>query len=152
MNLTPNFTLQEMIRSEYAKRNGIDNIPNPEQVNNLIELCKTLELIRAYLDAAIHITSGYRSVSVNVGIGGSKTSQHCYGQAADIETGHETKELYILIKDMVKRGLITVGQLICEFAESNSGGWVHISLPTETKKNEFLIATKVNGKTVYTKD
>ena len=152
MQLSPNFTLKELTRSEYATRNGIDNTPTAEHIENLKTLCKTLELIRAYLDAAIHITSGYRNVSVNVGIGGSKTSQHCYGQAADIETGHETKELYSLIKDMVKRGLITVGQLICEFAESNSGGWVHISLPTETKKNEFLIATKVNGKTVYTKD
>lgn len=152
MNLTPNFTLAEMTRSEYATRNGLDNTPNAEQIESLTELCKTLELIRAYLDAAIHITSGYRSVSVNVGIGGSKTSQHCFGQAADIETGHTTRELYLLIKDMVQRGLITVGQLICEFAESPSGGWVHISLPTATKKNEFLLATKVKGKTVYTKD
>lgn len=152
MNLTKNFTLEEMTRSEYATRNGLDNTPNAEQIESLTELCKTLELIRAYLDTAIHITSGYRSVSVNVGIRGSKTSQHCFGQAADIETGHTTRELYLLIKDMVQRGLITVGQLICEFAESPSGGWVHISLPTATKKNEFLLATKVKGKTVYTKD
>jgi zinc D-Ala-D-Ala carboxypeptidase len=150
--LTNNFTLEEMTRSEYATRNGLNNTPNSVQLSNLTDLCKMLELIRSYLDAHIRITSGYRSVEVNVGIGGSKTSQHCYGQAADIETGHTTKELYGLIKDMVQRGLITVGQLICEFADSPTGGWVHISLPTATKKNEFLIATKIGGKTVYTKD
>jgi len=152
MNLTPNFTLAELTRSEYATRKGIDNIPSQEVINNLTDLCKMLELIRSYLDTSIHITSGYRSPAVNVGIGGSKTSQHCYGQAADIETSYLTKELYLLIKDMVQRGLITVGQLICEFADSSSGGWVHISLPTTSKKDEFLIATKVNGKTIYTKD
>lgn len=150
--LTQNFSLQEMTRSEYATRNGLDNTPDDIEIASLKELCKMLELIRAYLDAAIHITSGYRSVEVNVGIGGSKTSQHCYGQAADIDTWHTTKELYEMIKYMVQRGLITVGQLICEFADSPTGGWVHISLPTAKKKNEFLIATKVNGKTVYTKD
>jgi zinc D-Ala-D-Ala carboxypeptidase len=148
MNLTPNFTLEEMTRSMYAIRNDIDNTPSQEIVNNLTQICKLLETIRNYANMAVSVTSGYRCLELNKAIGGASNSQHVLGQAADIHIkGFTTEQAYRMIKGMVLNGEITVGQVIQEF-----DNWVHISTPTEDNKNEFLRATKSNGKTVYTKD
>ncbi len=148
MQLTENFTLQEMIRSDYAVRHGLDNTPNEAIIHNLQAVCMGLEIIRHRLSQSINVSSGYRSPLVNKGIGGSVSSQHTTGQAADISvSGYSAQSLYEVIKELVKHGDLKVDQCIQEF-----DAWVHVSFTLTGERNEFLIATKVNGKTVYTKD
>lgn len=103
------------------------------EIENLRRLCiEVLQPIRDRYGKPIYINSGYRNPQLNRMVGGSQSSQHCKGQAADIDTNNN-KELWTLIVDMIKKGEITVGQLI---DESNLA-WIHISLPY-TKKNQIL--------------
>lgn len=84
MNLTPHFTLEELIQSETAARQGLDNTPPPDIMPNLQRLAEALERLRELLGHAIHINSGYRSPTLNQVVGGSKNSQHVRGLAADL--------------------------------------------------------------------
>ena len=149
MLLSPHFTYEEMIFSEYATRQAIDNTPSEDIKDNLIITCqKALEPIRSLVHVPLLITSGYRSIKVNAGIGGVITSQHCEGQAADtIAIGLGLKEYYQLIKSFVASSQLVLDQVIFEF-----GQWVHVSYNEANNRKMFLIATKVNGKTIYTND
>ena len=82
MNLTKHFTLSELCNSETAARKGLDNHPTDETISQLKYTCAGLERIRQITNAAIVVTSGYRSPAVNQAIGGKVTSQHCKGEAA----------------------------------------------------------------------
>ena len=136
MNLSKNFTLEELTHSATAKRKGINNTPTKEEIDNLKKLCETiLQPIRNKYKKQIRITSGYRSYQLNKAVGGSSTSQHTKGQAADIDMGiNENRILYELIKIMVKNKEIEVGQCIDE----HSFDWIHISLPNSKHHNEFI--------------
>ncbi len=82
--MTKNFTIEELTRSSFAKRNNIDNKPNREQEHNLLLLALNLEFIRKLLgDYPLVITSAFRNIEVNAGVCGSKTSSHIDGNAAD---------------------------------------------------------------------
>jgi uncharacterized protein YcbK (DUF882 family) len=86
MQLSKNLSLAEVIRSETAKRRGISNMPTPEHTENFKLLAeKIFQPIRDHFGVPIHISSGYRSKELNSAIGGSLTSQHCQGEAIDIE-------------------------------------------------------------------
>ena len=137
--LSQNFSLEELIASTTAKSKGIDNTPTPEVKANLERLCKeVLQPIRDKYGRAITITSGYRCPKLNSLIGGVKTSQHVLGQAADIKcTGTTKAVLFNVIKDMIKKGELTVGQLIWEYGTKKEPNWIHVSLPY-TKKNQIL--------------
>ena len=143
MQLTTNFTLEEMVLSQTAIRQGIDNTPDAGTIENLRQLCvNVLEPFRALIGQPIHVDSGYRSVALNAAIGGVSTSQHCKGQAADIVVSGMTVDLLVAIA----RDLPQYDQLIHEF-----DSWMHISYnPFNVQRKEVLKATKVNGKTVYT--
>jgi hypothetical protein len=147
MNLTKHFTLEEMTKSETAIKIGINNIPTQTQVDNLTTLCgKVLEPIREHFEKPIIVSSGYRCRNLNVAIGGSKTSQHCYGQAVDINNkGTEilNAQLFFWIKDNLE-----FDQLIWEFGTSKEPDWVHVSFAPVNRK-QILKATKVNGKPIY---
>lgn len=136
MNLSKNFTLEELTHSTTAKRKGINNTPTKEVIDNLKKLCETiLQPIRNKYKKPIRITSGYRSYQLNKTLGGSSTSQHIKGEAADIDMGiNENRILYELIKIMVKNKEIEVGQCIDE----HSFDWIHISLPNTKHHNEFI--------------
>lgn len=112
MELSPYFTLQELIHSNTAIRKGIDNTPSEEVINNLRVLCEQLLTpLRIALDKPIKVTSGYRSPKLNKFIGGAKKSQHTLGQAVDIQvSGMTTEELFLFIKDN-----FNYDQLIQEF-------------------------------------
>lgn len=121
MKLSAHFGLDELIQSEYAERHGLDNTPNEKVLENLKRLVLLLEQVRVVCGVPIIVSSGYRSPQVNAGIGGSKTSQHMFGCAADI------RGLGMPVEDMMKRILgskIEYDQLIREF-----NSWVHISIP-----------------------
>jgi uncharacterized protein YcbK (DUF882 family) len=138
-NLSDNFTLEELISSNTAKAKGIDNTPGAIEKQNLKLLAQTvLQPIRDKYGKPISVTSGYRCPKLNAAVGGSKTSQHLKGQAADIKCTATTKaELFNLIKGMINKGELTVGQLIWEYGTKKEPNWIHVSLPY-TKKNNIL--------------
>lgn len=134
MQLSENFTLEEFVDSPTAKRLGINNNPGKEQINNLKKLCQTiLQPIRNEFGQVITVTSGYRSELLNRAVGGSKTSQHLKGEAADIIC-YDNKRLWELITSMINKGVIRVGQLINE----RNLSWIHISLTTTSSVNQIL--------------
>jgi hypothetical protein len=148
MNLSPNFTLKELTKSDTATRLGLDNTPNDEALENLKLLCeKVLQPVRDHFGKSVTVNSGYRSPESNVAVGGSKTSDHCKGQACDLEIdGIPNPELAQWIMDN-----LDYTQLILEFytqGQPNSG-WVHVSYDPDNLKKQELTAVKVAGKTQY---
>jgi hypothetical protein len=148
MNLTKNFTLAEMTKSETALRHDMDNTPGEKEIGNLKLLCeKVLQPVRDHYGKGVKVNSGFRHPEVNAKVGGSKTSDHCRGQAADIEIpGVANAELAAWIKDN-----LDFQQLILEFYTPGipDSGWVHVSYVAEDNKKQVLTATKKDGKTVY---
>lgn len=147
MNLSPNFTLKELTKSDYAIRNGIPNEPNMDQIVKLKELCqKILQPVRNHF-GPVTVTSGFRSPELCIKIGSSVNSQHANGEAADFEVpGVDNANVAYWIKD----NLEDWDQMILEFytlGEPNSG-WVHCSYSDKPRK-QFLRAFKEDGKTKY---
>ena len=148
MNLSKNFTLSEMIKSETALRHDMPNEPGEKEIGNLKLLCeKVLQPVRDHYGKGVKVNSGFRHPEVNAKVGGSKTSDHCLGQAADIEIpGVANAELAEWIKDNLE-----FRQLILEFYTPGipDSGWVHVSYVLEDNKKQVMTATKRDGKTVY---
>ncbi len=141
MKLSKNFTLEELVKSTTALRCNIDNTPSDKEIENLqILVTNILQPIRDKYGKPIRINSGYRCEKLNKQVGGSKTSQHMTGEAADIETinGSNNSKLFNLIKSMIENNEIEVGQLIWEYGSKKDPNWVHVSLPTKYKKNQIL--------------
>lgn len=149
IKLTPHFTLGEMTVTKV----GLFNAPSSVQANQLRILCRDiLEPLRDELSSRygirdisgwpseipLIVDSGFRSSAVNRAVGGVPTSQHLLGQAADIHCSLDTKYLYLTIVGMVSKGQIHIGQCIW-YRKSH---FVHVSLPTSTHKNEFIIRNK----------
>ena len=148
MNLTANFSLHELTKSETALRLDLDNTPDEEATENLRLLCeKVLQPVRDHYGKGVKVNSAYRSPESNAAVGGSKTSDHCKGQAADIEIdGVPNPELAEWIQNN-----LDYTQLILEFytqGQPNSG-WVHVSYNPDNLKKQELTAVKVAGKTQY---
>jgi len=145
MKLTAHFDLSEFTRSESAKREGLDNTPTSEHLENIKILCeKVLEPIRLRY-GSINISSGYRGKMLNHFIGGSVNSDHCVGRAADIDmddsgSGVTNKEIFDYIKDNLE-----FDQLINEF----NYAWVHVGYRQGANRKQVLKAVKEKGKTVY---
>ena len=150
MNLTVKFTLSEMIKSDTALRHDMDNTPGEVEIANLKTLCeKVLQPVRDHFQTGVKVNSGFRHPEVNAKVGGSKTSDHCKGQAADIEIpGIANADLAVWIMEN-----LIYTQLILEFYTPGvpDSGWVHVSYDPANLKKENLTATKQNGKTVYLK-
>jgi len=147
MKLSAHLDLSEVIRSESAKRNGISNMPIPLHIENFKLLAeKVFEPVRVHFGCPIHISSGYRSIELNKCIGGSLTSQHCQGEAIDIDMDSSTSGVTNrMVFDYIKDNL-EFDQLINEFDYS----WVHVSYESTGKqRKQVLDAIRVNGKTTY---
>lgn len=148
MNLTANFSLHELSKSETALRMGFDNTPDEEATENLRLLCeKVLQPVRDHYGKGVKVNSAYRSPESNAAVGGSKTSDHCKGMAADIEIpGVANADLAQWIMDN-----LDYTQLILEFYTPGipDSGWVHVSYDPANLKKQELTATKVAGKTQY---
>jgi zinc D-Ala-D-Ala carboxypeptidase len=151
MKLSEHLDLAEVTRSESAKRKGISNMPIAEHIENFKVLAeKVFQPIREHFRCPIHISSGYRSKELNQVIGGSSSSQHCKGEAIDIDmdgtpNGVTNRMVFDYIKDNLQ-----FDQLIYEFGDSNNPDWVHVSYETTGKqRKQILRASRVNGKTTY---
>ena len=147
MNLSRNFTLSELIKSDTAIRLDINNNPNSGQIEKLKALCENiLQPVRDHF-GRVKITSGYRSPELCAAIGSSVNSQHAKAEAADFECiGVDNAELF----DWIKANL-EPDQLILEFytpGEPNSG-WIHCSWIPDHPRASFLHAFKSEGKTKY---
>jgi hypothetical protein len=147
MQLSTNFSLIELTKSQIAERKGISNNPEPHHIENLKSLCvHVLQPIRTHFNKVLTISSGYRSTKLCEAIGSKITSQHAKGMAADFELfGISNKE----VSDWVHFNL-NYDQLILEYwtGETNSG-WVHCSFNPENNRKEYLVAYKDNNKTKY---
>jgi hypothetical protein len=148
MNLTANFSLHELTKSETALRMGLDNTPGPVETEYLKILAeRVLQPIRDHFQKGVKVNSGYRSPDSNAAVNGSRTSDHCKGQAADIEIpGVPNAELAQWIMDN-----LDYTQLILEFYTPGipDSGWVHVSYDPDNLKKQELTAMKVAGKTQY---
>lgn len=149
MKLSNNFSLAEMIKSQTAIRRGIDNSPaNDEHLDNLKFLAENvLQPVRDHFGPTV-INSGYRSPDLNEAVGGSSSSQHCKGQAADIEVpGTPTSELAEWIESNLE-----FDQLILEGYTKGitNSGWVHVSVRSDGQnRKQTLTADFSTGKAVY---
>ncbi|OGT54233.1 MAG: peptidase M15 [Gammaproteobacteria bacterium RIFCSPHIGHO2_12_FULL_63_22] len=144
MQLSQHFTLDELTRSDYAIRHGIDNTPSAEVLANIGMLAAGLEGVRAVLAVPVHVSSGYRCAKLNSAIGGSKSSAHMQGLAADFtcpQFGTPADVARVLVESKLRIGF---DQLILE------GRWVHVSFSDEPRY-EVLTAHFGNGPTTYTK-
>ena len=148
MNLTENFSLNELTKSQTAERKGIDNTPSPTHQDNLKSLCtRILQPIRDHFNRVVSVSSGYRSEALCIAIGSKTTSQHAKGEAADFEIyGLSNGELAEWIREN-----LDYDQLILEFwtPESPNNGWIHCSYNSEGNRKEYLRAYKNEGKTKY---
>ena len=146
MKLSKNFVLSELIKSNTAKRLGIKNEPTKEHMDNLQVLIR--DLIQPIRDGIgpIRISSGYRNPELNRAIGGSRKSQHCKGEALDLQFWEMGKMNNKAIYDWVLESGIEFDQMINEFDFS----WIHISLISEDNRRQVLEAYKdEDGDTKY---
>jgi nicotinamidase-related amidase len=148
MQLSPNFSLAEMVKSETALRHDMDNTPGEAEIENLKRLAeKVLQPVRDHYGKGVKVNSGFRHPEVNAKVGGSKTSDHCKGQAADIEIpGVANADLAQWITEN-----LDFTQVILEFYTPGipDSGWVHVSFDPANLKKQVLTAVKQDGKTVY---
>ena len=151
MQISKHLSLAEVSRSETAKRKGINNTPSGEHLENFKKLAENVfEPIREHFAVPIHISSGYRSKELNASIGGASSSQHCSGEAIDIDmdgspSGVSNADVFKYIKDH-----LNFDQLIWEFGTDKNPDWVHVSYESTGKqRKQILKAVKSGGKTSY---
>lgn len=151
MNLSEHLSVAEYIKSDTAKRKGIDNSMTAAHTENAkILAAKVFEPIRMHFNKPIYLSSGYRSKALNSAIGGSATSQHCSAEAMDLDqddrgTGVTNRMVFDYIK-----GNLDFDQLIWEFGDSQNPDWVHVSFKASgTQRKQILKAVRENGATKY---
>jgi hypothetical protein len=143
MQLTPHFSLEELIASEIAARQGIDNTPSAEIIENLRTLARGLEALREVLGGKpIHVTSGYRSPKLNAAVGGAPNSMHMEGLAADILCPQFGAPLDVC-RAIAKSGIAT-DQVIHEF-----GRWCHVAFAAAGKQARHELLTIASAATGY---
>lgn len=142
MSLSEHFTIEELTHSDIAVRKGIDNTPNAEALANLAELALSLEKVRDLLGVPIHINSAYRSPKLNSATGGSSTSAHMTGQAADFVAPQFGTPKEIAIE--IAASDIQFDQLIFE------GAWVHFGIRGDMRHQILTATFNGGGKATYT--
>ena len=141
------FTLNEMTASPTAKRLGINNKPTADITAALQRLVTNiLDPLREEWGAPIIVTSGYRCVKLNTAVGGASSSQHTYGQAADIRTLSDRPSDNKKLRDLLIKLNLPYDQLIDEYGCD----WIHVSHRASGNRGQLLSAKRVGGKTVYT--
>ena len=149
MKISKHISYKEGVHSNTAKRKGIENTPDEEQLANMKMLAeKIFEPLRKWVDGPIKINSFFRCPELNKAIGGSSKSQHCKGQAIDIDDTFKrasNSDMYYWIKNN-----LSFDQMIWEFGDDDNPDWVHISyVSSKDNRNRCLKAYRENGKTKY---
>tara|TARA_R110002020_G_scaffold261816_1_gene476196 strand:- start:106 stop:561 length:456 start_codon:yes stop_codon:yes gene_type:complete len=147
--ISEHISYKEGVYSNTATRKGIDNTPNEKQLNNMELIAnEVFEPLREWVAGPIKINSFFRCPELNTAIGGSSKSQHCKGQAIDIDDtfGKATNaEMYYFVKEN-----LDFDQIIWEFGDDDNPAWVHVSyVSAENNRNRCLKAYRENGKTKY---
>jgi len=147
--ISKHISSKESVYSRTAQRLNIDNTPTQQHKLNMVKIAEEVfEPLRAYVGGPIKINSFYRSPKLNKAIGGSSKSQHCQGQAIDLDDtfGRATNaEMFEFIKEH-----LDFDQMIWEFGNDNNPNWVHVSYVSPQKnRNRCLKAYKENSKTKY---
>ena len=147
--ISKHISYKEGVYSRTATRRGINNTPNDEQLANMgLVADEVFEPLRAYVGGPIKINSFFRCPELNKAIGGSSKSQHCKGQAMDIDDtfGRMTNsEMYHFIKEH-----LDFDQMIWEFGDDDNPDWVHVSyVSPEKNRKRCLKAFREDGKTKY---
>lgn len=146
MQLTPHFSLDEFIKSQTGDRMGIDNMPGAAALDNIKVLCeRVLEPVRTQF-GPVFINSGYRGPELNKAVGGVSTSQHCLGQAADIEVAAANGDLALWIAENLDFDQVI---LECYRKGQPNSGWVHVSYKPSGNRKTTLTASVVEGRMVY---
>lgn len=145
-NISKNISFKEATRSEIAVRKNINNTPNASQLKAMKLVAeKVFEPLREWYGKPIQVSSFFRSIEVNKAIGGSISSQHCKGEAIDIDTLNDNGMLFLRIKE---HGVYD--QLIWEFGDDKNPDWIHISYSSHNRR-EVLRARKKGKLTIYEK-
>ena len=149
MRISKHISYKEAVHSNTAKRRGIENKPNDDQLYNMAKVAHNIfEPLRLYVGGAIKINSFFRSEELNKAIGGSSKSQHCQGCAIDIDDIYGHKSNYQMFEYI--RENLDFDQLIYEFGDADNPDWVHVSyVSSKENRNRVLRAVKNNGKTSY---
>ena len=148
MNISKHITLREATKSNTAERLGIDNFPESSVLIKMQAVAENVfEPLREYIAEPIYISSFYRSGKLNKAIGGSTRSQHCKGEAIDIDDVYSNKYQNVDYFNYIKNNL-EFDQLIWEFGDDESPSWVHVSF-NDSNRKRILRAYKENGKTLY---
>ena len=147
--ISEHITYAEAIHSNTAKRKKIDNTPNPTQIAAMATTAEMVfEPLRSWVGGPIKVNSFFRSPSLNEAIGGVSSSQHCKGQAIDLDDVYGYKsnaEMFMYIREN-----LDFDQLIWEFGTDMNPNWIHVSyVNDEDNRNKCLKAYKENGKTKY---
>ena len=149
MKLSTNFTIAEYIKSQTATRKDIDNSLSEDHLESAkLLFAKVVQPVREQWGVTV-INSGYRSLALNKAVGGSSKSQHCKGEAVDLEcVGASNAEVAQWIESTLE-----FDQLILEFYTPGDprSGWVHVSYKESNNRKSVLTASKIKGKTVYSK-
>lgn len=148
--ISEHISYKEAVRSDTADRLNIINIPGETELDNMSTISeKIFEPLRSHVGGPIRINSFFRSVELNKAIGGSSTSQHCKGQAFDLDDSYgcmTNAEMYKFVKDN-----LDFDQMIWEFGDDENPNWIHISYVSQEKnRNRCLKAWKEHGRTRYT--
>jgi zinc D-Ala-D-Ala carboxypeptidase len=151
MQLSEHLSLAEVTKSDTAKRKGISNMPTEAHLANFKLLAENIfEPIRVHFGVPIHLSSGYRSAELNKAVGGALSSQHCSGEAIDIDMdgrpgGVTNKMVFDYIKDN-----LNFDQLIWEFGNDTAPDWVHVSYESTGKqRKQILKAVRKGSATSY---
>lgn len=151
IQISKHLSFEECTHSDTADKLGItNNNPNLSVVKNMQSLAENVfEPIREHFNVPIHVSSVFRSLNLNQAIKGSITSQHCSGQAMDIDMGNNKAPSNKQIFDYIKKNL-KFDQLIWEFGNDKNPDWVHVSF-SDTKNRGQILRAKKNefGKTHY---
>lgn len=146
--ISDNISLKEAVRSNTAERMGINNMPDNETLVTMqITAQHVFEPVRNHFNEPIYISSFYRCPELNTAIGGSARSQHCLGEAIDIDDVYSkatNADFFNYIKDHLE-----FDQLIWEFGDDTNPAWVHVSYRLGNNRMRILKAVKENGKTQY---
>jgi hypothetical protein len=140
MNLSKNFTLEELT----VTNTGLTNVPTQTEINNLTQLVNNvLQPLRDLLGKPIQVNSGFRSLAVNTAIGGAPKSQHCNGEAADINSLDNANMFHLI------RNQLTFDQLIWEGGNDTQPEWVHVSYKAKNNRKQVLKMKIVRGSKTY---